>query len=90
MKTIWKYNFTTYAEFDVPKDAQILDVQVQHNEATIWMLVETNNPKETRKFIAQPTGHELPDYADDLGLMEYVGTIQLHDGYLVFHIFEIK
>lgn len=85
MKTIWKYNFTTYAEFDVPKNAQILDVQLQHNEATIWMLVETEKPKEIRKFITQPTGHELPDYD-----MLYVGTIQLHNGYLVLHIFEIK
>lgn len=87
-KQIWKYrvdigNFT----LDIPRDARILTVQTQREQPCIWVLVDTSAKiKETRFFSLYGTGHPVISEKDEK--LEYIGTFQLADGSLVFHLFE--
>jgi len=83
MKTIWKYTLAPKAKIEMPKGAQILCVQEQHGEAQLWALVNPKAPKEVRCFTVYETGH---DFSDNPGT--YIGTFQLKELGLVFHVFE--
>ena len=85
MKTIWKYEVNPYSEQRLPKGAEVLSVQVQKDKPCIWVLVDPSNEKELRVFRVYGTGHELPDNPG-----KFIGTFQLFDGDLVFHVFEEK
>ncbi len=84
-KTIYKYEVPITDSFDLelPKDAQILSVQTQHDRTYIWCLVETNNRKVPVHFELRGTGHDCTN----LESLKYVGTFQLRNGALVFHLF---
>jgi hypothetical protein len=85
MKTIWKYKFDIQDDFviEMPKNANILTVQIQHDSPCIWALVETENSIEDRHFKLFGTGHQM--YYIDI---KYVGTFQMRTGNLIFHLFE--
>lgn len=85
MRTIFKYQFCIDDTIRVvmPMQSKVLSIQVQRGEPTMWALVETDLPKVTREFRVRGTGHEI---GDDCG--PFIGTFQLHDGALVFHLFE--
>ena len=86
MKTIWKYPLEPFERtLNVPANAQLLTVQTQKNIPCLWFLVELDQaePTETRRFTTYGTGHTIPD-----GNRLYVGTTQMHDDALVFHVFE--
>ena len=86
MKRIWKYTVMT-DEFthQMPKGAEVLDVQVQSGVPHLWALVDDIAPMERRRFATVGTGHPLPDEISD---GKHVGTFQLHGGALVFHLFD--
>ncbi|GAJ02446.1 unnamed protein product, partial [marine sediment metagenome] len=44
--------------------------------------------KETRYFRLSGTGHPLGE--DYLRIIDYIGTFQMENGALMFHLFEIK
>jgi hypothetical protein len=85
VKSIWKYplNLVSEQSVDMPQGAQMLTVQMQHEQPHIWALVDPASPKVGRFVMIYGTGHGIPD---DTG--RYVGTFQLADGDLVFHVFE--
>lgn len=87
MKTIWKFPLavTDFQKIEMPKGAKVLAVQPQHDQVCLWAMVEPTNDKEERGFWIHGTGHQLK-YAKHLG--DHVGTFQLRDGALVFHVFE--
>lgn len=72
----------------LPKGAKILTVQVQFNQPQMWVLVNPDMETETRYFGSVPTGLPFDDTRADH--IEYIGTFQLHDGSLVFHLLEFK
>jgi hypothetical protein len=83
MKTIWKYNVgADDFSVEMPKGAQVLDVQFQGNLAQMWALVNPDNEMETRQFITYGTGHPIINSSS----LEYVGTFQAD--WLVIHLFE--
>lgn len=88
-KTIWKYelspSITGNHTFKMPKDAEILIVQMQNNNPCIWVLVNPNNEAEERFFELFGTGHEIP--CDGIS-RKFIGTFQIQEGSLVFHLFE--
>lgn len=89
MKTVYKYYLPIQdvVMITMPKDAKVLTVQVQNGQPCIWAAVNPAPTElETRAFRIAGTGHPIVDEIVD----DYVGTIQLHDGRLVFHVFEIK
>jgi len=84
---IFKYPIeaSDYFSLDLPKGAKILTVQVQHEMPFIWALVNPNVSKEMRHFKVAGTGHNIDEHPDAL---IYIGTFQLSNGALVFHLFE--
>lgn len=86
-KQVWKYQITPGRnEIELPKDAQILAVQTQYGNPCLWVLVNPKAAKETRYFDVFGTGHDIPY---DMGTeRHYIGTFQLENGHLIFHLFE--
>lgn len=85
MKTVYKYPIPIYDEFGflMPKGAEILHVNQINDVPYIWALVDTMEPLESYSFALRGTGHN----ADIVG--KYIGTFQMHDGQLVFHLFHL-
>jgi hypothetical protein len=48
-----------------------------------WALVDPEQPKVRRRFWVVGTGHPFPNWWGQL----YVGTVQMREGALVFHVF---
>ncbi|MEE9568331.1 MAG: hypothetical protein V3W37_03005 [Candidatus Binatia bacterium] len=86
MHAIWKYPFPdpTGGTFNMPGDAQILDVQMQNGTPCIWALVKIDRPKVSRTFCVIGTGHSI----EDISRLGYIGTFQMMNGALVWHVFE--
>ena len=84
MRTIWKYKIRSLIELDLPKGAEILSVREQFGEIFMWVLVDSGAEKEKRKFGCFGTGQDIPDLP-----MKFLGSAQLKNGALVFHVFEI-
>jgi len=84
-KRIWKFTFepTDNIEIEMPKNAEILTVQTQCEQSCIWALVNPKEEKEIRKFRLVGTGHIIND-----NLGKYIGTFQIMNGQLIFHLFE--
>lgn len=86
MKIIYKYELK---EIDVnklsmPEDAQILCVQTQKGIPYIWALVDDKKEVKSKFIMTIGTGHPMPDNPK-----KYIGTYQLFEGDLVYHVFEL-
>lgn len=86
MLTIHKYELEPGANVVLmPRDAQVLTVQVQRRVPCMWAKVDPTQPTEPRTFAIYGTGHDVP--ADPR--LRYVGTFQQAEGALVWHVFEL-
>ena len=85
MKQIWKFELGPDAKIEMPLGANILCVQTQYDKPQIWALVDPTARTIRRRFRTYGTGHIMP-----VNPGEYIGTFQLHNGSLVFHVFEEK
>lgn len=88
MKKIYKYPIEIQDEQVVllPTGAKILTVQTQGGKACLWAMVNPTIPNDMAVTIRIfGTGHTIQD-ADRL---EYIGTIQMCGGALVFHVFKV-
>lgn len=87
-KTISKYKFeiNDNVYIEMPLDYEILSVQVQNGIPCIWALVDAGNARERRRFEIFGTGH--PIECNSRIERKFIGTFQLNDGILVFHLFE--
>jgi len=89
MKSVYKYKLQIGGEqqIELPIDAEILTVQVQRGKLCLWALVDTESVvKVTHRFYVYGTGHNVHDDEHK----KYIGTFQLADGDLVFHVFKEK
>ncbi len=88
MKRVYKYFLEVNDEVSVymPKGARVLSVQVQDGRPCIWAAVDPSERVEKRRFRIAGTGHPIEDDVVE----GFIGTIQMYDGRLVFHVFEIK
>jgi hypothetical protein len=89
MRTIWKFvvprpDNDNCSRIAMPRQAHIRAVQMQNAEMCIWAEVEDLQEKEYRYFYIFGTGHQMPN---EPGLT-YIGTVQIYDGKLVFHVYE--
>lgn len=85
MKTIWKLQLNPEKEvYEIPQGAEILSVQTQLGNPCIWFMCNPNARPETRRFVIIGTGHEIV-----VENLKFIGTFQLHEGKLVFHLFEV-
>lgn len=83
---IYKYpiQITDRQIVEMPKQAEILCVQVQREVPCLWALVNLDGVMAKRTILVYGTGHPVPDSTQQ----KYIGTIQLNGGSLVFHVFE--
>lgn len=81
---IYKYTLEVTDEqtFDMPIGAKMLSVQVQNGAVVMWVLVNELAEDEPRTVRIFGTGHPIIGKPGD-----YVGTVQLHNGALAFHVF---
>lgn len=88
MKTIWKYPLkieTQQIVTRIPISTEILCVQVQNETPCIWVLCDPDEQTGPMGIETFGTGHTI-----DGANRKYIGTYQLRDGGLVFHVFERK
>lgn len=87
MKQIWKFPVPIKDTFEIemPPGAKILTVQTQNGIAMMWAICEPLAKKETRYFSTTGTGHLF-----NFNNHYYIGTFQIENGALVFHVFEFK
>lgn len=85
---MWKYSLAIddKQDLDLPLDAQILTIAMQHNQQLcLWALVDPAQKQQvTRKLRMAGTGH--PIVSDNFH--KYIASVQLANGSLVFHFFE--
>lgn len=83
---IYKYSLDTCTTqtFMMPAGAKILALQVQQGAPRIWALCDEKAEKVPRTFEIYGTGSYVPEEPG-----EYIGTYQIANGHLVFHVFEV-
>jgi DNA-directed RNA polymerase subunit RPC12/RpoP len=72
-------------EILMPEGSKILTVKTQGETPFIWAIVDTSAPSTIRRFCVRGTGHIFKGNEG-----KYIGTFQLDNGKLVFHLFEGK
>ena len=87
MLTVYKYNIPIedYFELDLPINSKILCFQIQNEKPTLWVLVNPYNTLYRHKFRLFGTGHPI---SEDYNL-SYIGTCQMMEGALIWHLFEL-
>ena len=82
-KTIWKYKLEPKSKLMMPRGAQILSVQTQHERPHMWVLVNPETETEERNFTIYGTGNPLPEFPGT-----FIATFQMQGGEYIFHVFE--
>jgi hypothetical protein len=87
VQVIWKYQLKVQDEqiVSMPEDAKILCIQAQREKPCLSVIIKTEKISKPvdRTFLMYGTGHTHEKIEGD-----YIGTFQLHNGRLVFHLFE--
>jgi len=89
MIRVFKYDFPIIDKFylELPKGAKSLTVQTQRGNPQLWCLVDDIEPPEKRAFRLAGTGH--PIIESFTSKLEYIGSFQMRDETLIFHLFEV-
>lgn len=84
-RTIWKFGIPIEDSFmiEMPRNAHVLTVATQQDGPQMWAYVDPKAARELRRFLLVGTGHDI-----DVGAGRYIGTFQMQQGTLVFHVFE--
>lgn len=82
MKTIHKYPIKSWSQnLQIPKGAELLDVQIQKDALCVWALVDDSEILLTSWVVdVVGTGHPA-----NYSRQAYLGTVQVGD--LVWHVF---
>lgn len=85
MRTIWKFRLaiTDQQTVKMPKGAQILSAQVQHESVCLWALADSGAEPEERQIEIHGTGNPIGHQR-----LSFIGTVQTAGGSLVWHVFE--
>ena len=84
-QTVWKWTLTArdLTTIRVPKGGKLLSVHEQRGQICLWALVDPQKETEERTIRIAGTGHILAN-----GKFQYLGSVHLDAGQLVFHVFE--
>lgn len=89
MKTVFKYPLTlngSVQKISMPVGSEILSVQQQqHGNLALWALVDDAREVADVRIRLFGTGFAL----DECNTYKFIGTVQLKDGGLVIHVFEV-
>lgn len=82
---IFKYEIPIEDEFTLklPHSSQILSFQCQKGKPYIWVLHPENKPLVDHHFSLIGTGHHIKPCE-----CNFIGTVQLLGGDLVYHLFQ--
>lgn len=82
---IWKFpiRIADVQLVSMPFHSHIICVQSQHDEVTLWALVDPTSPRREKKIGVCGTGHDAPVRE------AYIGTAQTNGGALVWHVFDL-
>lgn len=85
--TIWKFAFAITDRFSIqmPQGATVLHVDNQRGTTVLWAMVNPKAKVVERKFRLAGTGHVI----DDAKPEQHIGSFQMRDGLLVFHLFDL-
>lgn len=83
--TVWKFELklTDEQTIVVTEDARILSAQMQFDKLCVWVRLNPQTPQQQRRIFVHGTGHDVSHYAG-----RHLGTVQIGNGTLVFHVFE--
>lgn len=86
MKAIWKFDLEILESQEVrmPEGARVLSVENQMERLVLYALVDTQAPKMERTVHIRGTGHPI---APRLIQAEFIGTVKMVDGALMWHVF---
>lgn len=89
MLQVWKFPLAIAdsQQIEMPHGCKILHFAVQNDQPCIWALVDPDAEKGRVSFRLAGTGHPIEHEMDKL---EFIGTILIRNGSLVFHLFKIK
>jgi len=88
MKIIYKYPLIIEdtQKISIPESGEILCLQVQNNIPCIWVLInDFDNVHKVKEYTINiyGTGQRFKEN----GFCQYIGTFQLVDGEIIFHVF---
>ena len=86
MKAVFKYTLKIddYQQVFLPMDAKILCIKVQNETPCLWALIDKEQTYDEAVTIrCAGTGHDIKDD------VEYIDTIMIAGGALVFHFFKV-
>lgn len=86
MFTIWKFplEMVDIQVVQMPHNSEILCAQMQNDKVCVWARVDNAETQPSHKvmFYVHGTGHAATSPTS-----KYLGTVQMHDGALVYHVF---
>jgi len=89
MLTVYKYDVPIKDSFtlELPRTGSFLAFQTQRDRPRIWLLVDPEDDRKIkREFRLAGTGRSIEEPE---GNLHYRGTCQMHEGALVWHLFEV-
>lgn len=86
MRKIIKYALPIQRKFTIhlPRDAELLTVDVEHGNPCLWAIVEEDEPWEPHVLLMVKTGESI---AEPITLAQHVGTFTRDETTL--HVFEL-
>ena len=89
-QSIWKYELDIKDRVEVmmPVRSRVLSVGNQRETLCLWAIVEPGGAMVKRTFMIKGTGHPY-DFRDTAHPAEFLGTVLMHEGALVWHVFDI-
>ena len=93
VRKIFKYelHLGTDTVIEITEGSKVLKCAIQGERICLWILVydehEFSVPRERRRFRIYGTGHPIVQDSED---MEYIDSVLVDGGSLVWHIFEMK
>ena len=78
----WKLRFLDEQTLEVPRGSQILSVEEQQGGIVLYAAVTAEAIKETVQVYVYGTGHPMSRKPS-----RFIGTVKLHEGGLMFHVF---
>jgi hypothetical protein len=88
-RRVYKYELPVddHVIVDMPVGAKVFSVHEQYGNVCVWALIDPcENRTQKRSFRIAGTGHPI-EYDDRL---VFIGSVFMHSGSLVFHVFEFK
>lgn len=79
----WSLAVTDEQVIQMPAGAKLLSVQMQRGVPQLWAMVDPDAPREARTIVVVGTGNPIHSK-----LGAFIGTVQMMDGALVWHVFE--